>query len=110
MDSRQKRVARNEALFREVNERIKSIQSEIGTRERTDFLCECGREDCTSPISLSLSEYEEVRSDPTHFAVVPGHEVVDVEHVLKQTERFSIIEKFPGPPAQVALERDPRPS
>jgi hypothetical protein len=108
VDSRQQRVARNEAVYREVNERIREVHSEIGADERTDFLCECGRDECTTPISLSLAEYEEVRSDPTHFAVVPGHEVVDVEHVLKQTDRFSVIEKFSGAPAQIALERDPR--
>jgi hypothetical protein len=101
-------VARNEAVYREVNERIREIQAEIGEDERTDFLCECGRDDCTEPLSLSLAEYEAVRSDPTYFVVVPGHEVVDLEHVIKQTDRFYVVEKFSGAPAQVALERDPR--
>ena len=110
MDTRQTRVARNEALFREVNERIRDVQADIGVAERTDFLCECGRDDCTTPISLSLAEYEHVRSDPRHFVVVPGHETIDLERLVKQTDRFSIVEKFPGAPAQVALERDPRPS
>jgi hypothetical protein len=108
VDSRQARVARNEALFREVNERIREVQAGIGGGDRTDFLCECGREDCTTPISLSLAEYEEVRSHPTHFAVLPGHEQIDLERVVKQTERFSVIEKVSGAPAQVALDRDPR--
>jgi hypothetical protein len=108
VDSRQNRVARNEGLYREVNERIREIHSEIGEDERTDFLCECGRDDCTTPISLTLAEYEDVRSDPTHFVVVPGHEVIDLERVVRKTERFSIIEKFSGAPAQVALDRDPR--
>jgi hypothetical protein len=108
VDSRQNRIARNEALYREVNERIRAVQAQIGDEERTDFLCECGREDCTQPIRLSLAEYEEIRSDPTHFAVARGHEVVDLEHVIRETDRFSVIEKFPGAPAQVALDRDPR--
>jgi hypothetical protein len=108
VDSRQARVARNEALFREVNERIQEVQASIGGGDRTDFLCECGREDCTAAISLTLVEYEEVRSDPTHFVVVPGHEVIDLERVVRQTEHFSIIEKFSGAPAQIALDRDPR--
>jgi hypothetical protein len=108
VESREKRVAHNEALFREVNERIRDIHSELAATERTDFLCECGRGDCTRPISLSAAEYEEIRSDATHFAVAPGHEVVDVEHVIRRTERFSVIEKSAGTPAQVALDRDPR--
>jgi hypothetical protein len=86
VDSRQNRVARNEGLYREVNERIRAIHSQIGDEEMTDFLCECGREDCTQPIRLSLSEYEEIRSDPTHFAVVRGHEVVGDRSLLGDRE------------------------
>jgi hypothetical protein len=108
VDSRQNRVAHNEALFREVNERIREVHSELAASERADFLCECGRDDCTTPISLTAAEYEEVRSDATHFAVAPGHEVIDLEHVIRRTERFSVIEKFAGAPAQAALDRDPR--
>jgi hypothetical protein len=58
VDSRQNRVAHNEALYREVNERIRDIHLELAATERTDILCECGRDDCTTPIGLSAAEYE----------------------------------------------------
>ena len=108
MDTRQQRVAKNEALFREVNERIKDVNfSHVGTGEH-DFLCECGDDDCTAPISLTLAEYEHVRADSTHFAIVPGHDVPDVESVISQNERFAVVEKETPAAARIAVERDPR--
>jgi hypothetical protein len=101
-------MARNEALFREVNERIEDVQAGFSAQERTDFLCECGSDDCTQPISLTLAEYERIRKNPEHFVVVPGHDVVDVERVVEQKDHYAVVEKLPGAPAKIALERDPR--
>ena len=102
-------MARNEALFREVNERIEDVQEGFTGQGRVDFLCECGSEDCTQPISLTLAEYEQIRQHPKHFVVVPGHDVVDVERVVEQTDRYAVVEKLPGAPAKIAVKRDPRP-
>jgi hypothetical protein len=101
-------MARNEALFREVNERIEDVQAGFSAHERIDFLCECGSDDCTQPLSLTLAEYEQVRQNPKHFVVVPGHDVVDVERVVEQKDHYAVVEKLPGAPAKIALERDPR--
>jgi hypothetical protein len=49
-----------------------------------------------------------VRSDPTHFVVVPGHEIEDVEEVLEKNEAYAILRKHPGTPERVARETDPR--
>ncbi|MGH3007519.1 MAG: hypothetical protein ACRDOS_16725 [Gaiellaceae bacterium] len=108
MDSRQQRVAKNEALFREVNERIKEVNEPLAPEEPSDYLCECGSQDCTDPMSLTRSEYEEVRKEATHFAVVPGHVVPDVEHVLVRNDRFAVVEKSSPAAARIAVERDPR--
>ena len=101
-------MARNEALFREVNERIEDVQAGFSAGEGVDFLCECGSDDCTQPISLTLAEYEQIRQNPKHFVVVPGHDVVDVERVVEQKDHYAVVEKLPGAPAKIALERDPR--
>ena len=69
--SREERVARNEALFREVNERIKDVSEGVSAASETDFVCECGDAECTEPVSLTPVEYEEVRRDPTHFSSSP---------------------------------------
>ena len=108
MDARQARAVRNEALFREVNERIKEIGRSLGVEDEAEFVCECGDDGCTTAIIVRMSEYEDVRSHPARFAVVPGHEQTDVEWVVKKNERFAIVEKYPGPSAQVAAETDPR--
>jgi hypothetical protein len=106
--AREERVARNETLFREVNERIKQVNVEIATIEATDFLCECRDESCTEPISLSLGEYEGVRAEPTHFAIVPGHVVPDIEHVVVRNERYAVVAKTDPDAVRVAVDEDPR--
>ena len=106
LPSREERIARNEALFREVNERVREVHA--GDREeRVSFLCECGREECTETISLSLAEYEEVRSDATQFAVALGHEMDDVEAPIRRKDGFVLVRKHPTE-ATIALETDPR--
>ena len=108
VDSRQQRVAKNEALFRQVNERIEEINEDLAGEGPSDFLCECGDDDCTEPVSLTLEEYEEVRAHPTHFAIAHGHDVIDVERVIRETPRFAIVEKFSGEASRIAAETDPR--
>ena len=112
MDQQTKdRLAKNEALFRDVNERVREIDERqaVATGPDTlwDFLCECGHADCTQPISLRLSEYERARSDPVVFAVVPGHERPEVERVIQKSERFVLVEKHPEEQS-IARETNPR--
>jgi hypothetical protein len=101
-------VARNEALFRQVNERIEEVNQKVGDDSFSDFLCECGDDDCTAPVSLTLAEYERIRSDPTHFVIANGHEKVDLEQVIDKNERYSVVEKFAGEAERIAVETDPR--
>jgi hypothetical protein len=108
VDSRQQRVAKNEALFRRVNERIEEINEALAGDSESDFLCECGNDDCTAPVSLTLSEYVEVRSNPTHFLIAHGHDVVDLERVVRETDRYAVVEKFSGETVRIAVETDPR--
>jgi hypothetical protein len=106
--AREERVARNETLFREVNERIKQVNVALAIAEATDFLCECGDESCTLPISLTLAEYEAVRAEATHFAVVPGHVVPDIERVVAQNDRYLVVEKTDPDAARIVEAEDPR--
>jgi hypothetical protein len=106
--AREERVARNETLFREVNERIKQVNASLATIEQTDFLCECGDESCTEPVSLSMVEYEAVRAEPTQFAVVPGHAAPDIEQVVMSNRRYAVVVKTDPDVARVAEIEDPR--
>jgi hypothetical protein len=108
VDARQQRVAKNERLFRQVNERIEEVNEALGKGEPADFLCECGDESCTAPVSLTLEEYERVRAEPTHFVIAHGHEAPDVERVVEKTDRYAVVEKFSGEAERIAVETDPR--
>ena len=56
---------------------------------------------------MSLGEYEAVRSEPSHFAVAPGHEEPTVERVVGRTDRYLVVEKV-GEAGDLAEEADPR--
>lgn len=103
------RAARNEALFRQVNERVKDVSDAFASIDQSpiDFVCECGRQSCTEPISLTLAEYEQVRATPTHFVVLPEHVLPDVEVVIREGDGYVVVEKLPGE-GEVALWTDPR--
>lgn len=103
--NRDERLARNEVLFREVNERIEEVAS--ADRGMFEFLCECGAAACTDIVRMTAREYEAVRADPTTFVLIRGHEVEDIEHVVSQTDRFNVVRKRPGED-ELARTTDPR--
>ena len=108
-EDRDRRIGANEALFRQVNERMRDLNETFATfTNRMDLMCECGATDCTERISMEAQAYEELRSDPTLFAVVPGHEAPDVEYVVEKRGGYDVIRKRDGIPAQIAEETDPR--
>ncbi len=107
MGAREERQARNESLFREVNERIEEATSRIGVLSTAEFLCECADAGCVERIELSMGEYEKLRSHPAHFAVRPGHEYLNVDRVIEQRDDYVIVEKH-GEAREIAERRDPR--
>jgi hypothetical protein len=89
------RAARNESLFREVNERIDSAGS--GTRPMfTEFMCECADESCFEYVSLTSEEYSSVRKmGAVFFIVKPGHALPEVERVVGgEADRYEVVEKL----------------
>jgi hypothetical protein len=108
-NERVRRVGQNEALYREVNERVLELNDRFGIdQERIDFVCECGHGGCAERISLTRDEYEAVREDGRRFALVKGHEIPDLERVVGETDRFLVVEKLEGGPAEIAEAADPR--
>jgi hypothetical protein len=105
-EERKQRIARNETIFREVNERIEEV-SGSAPREHVEFLCECGDRGCAEVIALTRREYESLRADPVLFAVLPGHQIPEVEVVVAENERFLTVRKLPEEQG-VARETDPR--
>jgi hypothetical protein len=101
------RAARNQSLFREVNERLEAIAETFQDAAQTTFVCECAELGCTEQVALSMDEYEAVRNDPNNFAVLPGHVYADVERVVRENERFVVVAKL-HEAAVIATELDPR--
>jgi len=108
MGSQAERAARNEAMFREVNEGIEDAAASLATWH-ADFLCECHDLSCTDMISLTLPEYAATRDRGDRFVVVPGHEEEAIELVVQANERFAVVEKI-GEGADVARRLDARAS
>ena len=109
MNERERRIGRNEALFREVNERVEHLNQSFDVAdEPMELLCECGDDRCFEKIEVTREEYDRVRSTPTLFALVAGHESPDVEEIVDENDRFLTVRKRTGAPARLATELDPR--
>ena len=113
MEQRLERQARNEALLREVNERISALDRDaagsgaVAGVETFRFHCECGREGgCPEQIWMTLEEYEIVRTQDDRFALAPGHETEGLEHVVDGTDRYLIVDKVDE--AERFVSDDPR--
>jgi hypothetical protein len=107
---RRRRAAANQSLFRSVNEKIKELNDIFDAfTPYGEWTCECDRLDCITRIELTLGEYEELRQNPTRFAVAPEADHVDpeVERVVAETERYWIVEKL-GVGGELAIELDGR--
>jgi len=109
VEGRKRRIGHNEALFREVNERIERVSGALQTGTDTmTILCECGNESCTEHIEVSLSDYERIRQESTLFFVRPGHAKPDVEEIVERHADYHVVRKDSGPAADIARELDPR--
>ena len=96
--------ARNQALWREVNERIRLVAETSGDME---FLCECADLGCTETIKLSLGEYEHIRSSSVRFPIAVGHDFPEFENVVEENKRYAVVQKR-GVAAEQAAKLDPR--
>lgn len=100
-------IARTEALFREVNERIAETAERLDATE-TKFVCECANPRCTHRVEASLEQYERVRSDATRFLLVPGHEDRRVEAVVRKLNGHAVVEKRHPQIVPIVRRLDPR--
>jgi hypothetical protein len=108
MDERQQRMAQNELLFRHVNEQIQALDTRLGVTggDLQRFLCECGDAQCTDRVELTVEEYERAHDEPATFAIVDGHQDPRVETVVERSDRFSVVRKKDGGPAEYVARHD----
>ena len=104
LDVRRERAAKNQSLFREVNERIGELSAWATV---PTFVCECTDERCDQRLPLTREEYERIRSDSNSFFVVRGHEVDEIEQIVAVAKRYVVVAKL-GRGGTVAADLDPR--
>lgn len=99
----------HQALRREVNERISSVNEIFGVTEpeMIDVVCECVRADCVAHVTMTVADYESVRRFPTRFFVKEGHDVADEERVVDESDGYIVIEAS-GRGGLYAVSADPR--
>lgn len=106
---RRARVGANEAVFRQVNERLKDLNSTfVNLTETFQVVCECGNADCIDQVPIDATAYHDVRADAAHFIVVPGHADAQVEAVVEEKDDYEVVRKREGPQKRIAEVTDPR--
>jgi hypothetical protein len=101
------RVARNESVFRHVNERI-ADSAESAAWEATHFVCECDDPACQHRLELPLEQYEQVRTESTQFIVAHGHDNPDHEAVVKRRRGYAVVRKLGQRVVAMVRRSDPR--
>jgi hypothetical protein len=96
-----RRLARNEALFRQVNEEVEAVEARYGSSSG-GFICECADPACSAAFHLPLEEYERIRAHDNWFIVLPGHQLPEIEEIIERHDRYLVVEKT------VALNRPDR--
>lgn len=108
LDTRRERAARNQSLFREVDERIAALSRRFAAElQPSSYICECLDTTCTATLELSFGEYERLRQQGRRFFLLPGHEDPAVEDVVEATESYLVVEKL-GVGAEIADSTNPR--
>lgn len=108
-DEQARRVGENQALYRQINERLEELNDSLGSVSGVfSILCECGDLDCADQVEVPRDAYEATRRYEARFILKPGHEIDEVEHILERHDEYTIVEKDPGPARRVAEETDTR--
>jgi hypothetical protein len=101
------RIGQNQALFREVNERVKLLRNGTYPLTEVDFICECADDSCFEPVALTVSQYEAVRLRPDRFLVCPEHVHPEAETVSERYDDYWIVEKN-GAARRIVVAADAR--
>ena len=97
-------AARNEEVFRDVNDRIDAGADRLQVATPLPFHCECSNASCVAKITVAPEEYKRVVDERFHFMVIPGHENSEVERIVSEHSDFLVVEKIGEARAQI--ERD----
>lgn len=98
------RVRKNEAAFKQYNERRKAFEEPVANPEDLiPFVCECGDAGCYDGLPLTIEEFDRAHATRMRYAVKPRHVMPDYERVVQQYDSYWIVEKYD--PGQAPAER-----
>jgi hypothetical protein len=103
-DLQKARLAQNEHVCREVNEKVNEVAQAQGSDSHSFVLvCECSDIRCAERVLITLLEYEQIRAEPARFVVKKHHGIPEIEHVVETVPGHVVIEK-PGEAGRIAIE------
>ena len=92
---REVRAARNQSMFRAVNEQISELNQVFADITGTfTIACECADPTCAEMLSIRPSDYDTIRRNPRQFAVLSGHVHPAVEDVVAHAGDYMVVEKI----------------
>lgn len=98
------RAARNEEVFRGVNERIEAGVEQHGVHAPVPYHCECASASCFELIEMRPADYERIMRERYRFIVIPGHEDPTIEQIVETHDDHFVVEKVGE--AREQLDRD----
>jgi hypothetical protein len=105
--SREERAARNQSMFRAVNEQMRGINESFASiTDEYAIVCECADLSCTETLLIRPLDYFAIRGSPRQFAVLAGHVYPEVERVVSTSDGYAVVEKT-GEAAAVAEALEP---
>jgi 3-oxoacyl-[acyl-carrier-protein] synthase III len=84
---------RNQRLYREVNQHIREVTESFGTDGPAEFLCECGRDDCTATVEFTRVQYDSLLGDGGGAVLLAAEHArgLNGNRVLAENGRFVIV-------------------
>lgn len=109
----ERRLAENEVIFRQANQQAVESLEQAREEELSDhvkpsveqnlslfFYCECADDGCKQRIKMPLAEYEANHRQSNQFIILPGHEVPNIEKVVKKEQGYFVVQKYMTPPKE----------
>jgi hypothetical protein len=100
--------AAQHSLVRSANEAVMRNLSAAAAGGLIATRCECGDAACEELVQVTHEEYEAVRSYGSHFVIRLNHENPESSWVLRENERFAVIDVVVGDARYQVLARNPR--
>jgi hypothetical protein len=86
-------LARNQVLFRAVNEKLEQLGAKMIGGELIPFFCECADHRCLGRIEITISRYADIHEDRHQYVVLPGHLRVEGQETVEDSDYYEVVRK-----------------